>query len=57
MNNKGICIRSKTYCKVCDRNQDGWCTWVDKSVDEIYQQWEKRRKKKMYTKKYIPPPI
>lgn len=54
---KGMCIRSKTYCKICDNNQNGWCTWVDKSVDEIYQQWEKRRKKKMYAKKYIPPPI
>lgn len=44
MSNKGICIRSKTYCKICDNNQNGWCTWVDKSVDEIYLQWEKRRK-------------
>lgn len=57
MSSKGMCIRSKTYCKICDNNQNGWCTWVDKSVDEIYQQWEKRRKKKMYAKKYIPPPI
>ena len=42
----GMCIRSKSYCKECDKNRDGWCTWVDKSVDEIYKQWERNRKRR-----------
>lgn len=42
----GICIRSKTYCKECQQNQDGWCIWCNKSVDEIYRQWEKNRKRR-----------
>ena len=40
----GMCIKNKTYCKFCHSNQDGWCTWVNKSVDEIYKQWEHNRK-------------
>ena len=42
----GMCIRCKTYCKECQQNQDGWCIWCNKSVDEIYRQWEKNRKRR-----------
>lgn len=47
---KVSCGRSKTECKSCSDNDNGWCTFVDKSVDELYKQWISSRKSKMRRK-------
>lgn len=57
MSSSGSCGRSKTQCKSCQQNQDGWCTWCKRSVDELYKQWEKnvkaRERRKLKKRKYV----
>lgn len=34
------CMRSKTECKTCKSNKDGFCVDVEKNVDDIVKQWK-----------------
>lgn len=40
------CMRSKTECKTCGSNYDGYCIKVNKSVDDIVKQWKSSNRSK-----------
>ena len=41
---KVSCARSKTECKTCRSNENGWCTFVEKNIDDLYRQWASSRR-------------
>lgn len=41
-----MCMRSKTECKTCDSNHNGYCIKVKKSVSDIVKQWKSSNRSK-----------
>ena len=41
-----MCMRVKTECKFCNKNNEGHCTLLDKPIDKIYKQWISSKKSK-----------
>ena len=41
-----VCMRSKTECKLCKSNIDGYCEYVEEYVDVIVKKWKSSQKSK-----------
>lgn len=45
-----VCGHEKTYCRICQANNNGFCTRENKQVMELYDAWRKRRVRKVEKK-------